>query len=210
MIGSWLGNKLFNNQNFQNQKAAQYKSPQTYSKSQSSFNKPSSTAGATKQSGFLVVIIKIQAKTIIVQNLQLKVQEVDMKLEKIEALTPEYLESIGFTWHTDSDDSSYICDKLVVISEDEANAYYEATNELYDMVTETAQFVIDNELFHELNIPFNLVELVKESWENDVHWHLYSRFDLAGGVNGKPIKLIEFNADTPTSVLKLQLSSGQC
>lgn len=52
MIGSWLGNKLFNNQNFQNQKAAQYKSPQTYSKSQSSFNKPSSTVGATKQSGF--------------------------------------------------------------------------------------------------------------------------------------------------------------
>ena len=52
MIGSWLGNKLINNQNFQNQKAAQYKSPQTYSKSQSSFNKPSSTAGAGKQSGF--------------------------------------------------------------------------------------------------------------------------------------------------------------
>jgi len=52
MIGSWLGNKLFNNQNFQNQKAAQYKSPQTYSKSQSSFNKPSTTAGSGKQSGF--------------------------------------------------------------------------------------------------------------------------------------------------------------
>ncbi|WP_148624630.1 UPF0323 family lipoprotein [Aliarcobacter cryaerophilus] len=52
MIGSWLGNKLFNNQNFQNQKATQYKSPQTYSKSQSSFNKPTSTAGAGKQSGF--------------------------------------------------------------------------------------------------------------------------------------------------------------
>ena len=39
MIGSWLGNKLFNNQNFQNQRQAQYKSPQTYSKSQNSFNK---------------------------------------------------------------------------------------------------------------------------------------------------------------------------
>ncbi|QKF73523.1 putative lipoprotein [Aliarcobacter faecis] len=56
MIGSWLGNKLFNNQNFQNQKAAQYKSPQTYSKSQSSFNKPAgstgSSTGAGKQSGF--------------------------------------------------------------------------------------------------------------------------------------------------------------
>ena len=54
-----------------------------------------------------------------------------MKLEKIEALTPEYLESIGFTWHTDSDDSSYICDKLVVISEDEAKIIMLTNNE-YD------------------------------------------------------------------------------
>ena len=57
MIGSWIGNKLFNNQNFQNQKAASYKSPQAYSKSSSSFNKPSSASaggagGASKSSGF--------------------------------------------------------------------------------------------------------------------------------------------------------------
>ena len=125
-----------------------------------------------------------------------------MRLEKIEALDNKYLESIGFTWHTDSDESSYIADELVVISEEEAEAFYEATNELYDMFIEGAQYVIDNELFHELNIPFNLVEVIKESWENDVHWHLYSRFDLAGGVDGKPIKLIEFNADTPTSLFE--------
>ncbi len=35
-----------------------------------------------------------------------------------------------------------------------------------------------------------------------MHWHLYSRFDLAGGIDGKPIKLIEFNADTPTSLFE--------
>lgn len=56
MIGSWLGNKLFNNQNFQNQRQTQYKSPQTYSKSQSSFTKTPATTGtnssATKKSGF--------------------------------------------------------------------------------------------------------------------------------------------------------------
>jgi len=125
-----------------------------------------------------------------------------MRLEKIDALDNKYLESIGFTWHTDSDESSYIANELVVISEEEAEAFYEATNELYDMFIEGAQYVIDNELFHELNIPFNLVEVIKESWENDVHWHLYSRFDLAGGVDGKPIKLIEFNADTPTSLFE--------
>jgi len=51
MIGSWLGNKLFNNQNYQNQRKAQYKSPQTYSKSQSSFSKAKSSTPA-KKSGF--------------------------------------------------------------------------------------------------------------------------------------------------------------
>jgi glutathionylspermidine synthase len=123
-----------------------------------------------------------------------------MQLEKLQALTDEYLESIGFTWHTDSDQTSYVSDEVVAITESEAEAYYNAVNELYDMYCESGQYVIDNNLFHELNIPFNLVELIKESWENDVHWHLYGRFDLAGGIDGKPIKLIEFNADTPTAL----------
>ncbi len=56
MIGSWIGNKLFNNQNYQNQRATTYKSPQAYSRSTSSFNKPASTSGvssgASKSSGF--------------------------------------------------------------------------------------------------------------------------------------------------------------
>ena len=125
-----------------------------------------------------------------------------MKLEKLKPLTDDYLESIGFSWHTDSDNSSYVSDEIVVINEEEANAYYEACNELYDMFAQAGQHVIDNDLFHEINIPFNLIEMIKESWENDVHWHLYSRFDLAGGIDGKPIKLIEFNADTPTSLFE--------
>lgn len=125
-----------------------------------------------------------------------------MNLEKLQPLTDEYLESIGFVWHTDEDDSSYVADEIVQITEDEANAFYEATNELYDMFCEAGEYVIENNLFHEINIPFNLVEVIKESWENDVHWHLYSRFDLAGGIDGKPIKLIEFNADTPTSLFE--------
>lgn len=50
MIGSWIGSKLFGNQNFQNNKKAGYKSPSTYSKSQKSFNKP--RASSSKKSGF--------------------------------------------------------------------------------------------------------------------------------------------------------------
>ena len=123
-----------------------------------------------------------------------------LNIEKIKPLSKEFLESIGFYWHTDRDQTSYIADELVVVSNDEVEAYYEAANELYDMFAEAGQYVIDNNLFHELNIPFNLVDLIKNSWSNDVHWHLYGRFDFAGGVDGKPIKLLEFNADTPTSL----------
>lgn len=125
-----------------------------------------------------------------------------LNLQKTTPLDTDYLESLGFVWHTDRDETSYISDALVVISEEEAEAYYEATNTLYDMVVDAAEHIIENNLFHEIGIPFNLVEVIKESWENDVHWHLYGRFDLAGGVDGKPIKLLEFNADTPTALFE--------
>ncbi|MDD2450909.1 MAG: glutathionylspermidine synthase family protein [Sulfurovum sp.] len=125
-----------------------------------------------------------------------------MKLQKTAPLDTAYLESLGFVWHTDSDESSYIADELVVIDPMEAEAYYESGNTLYEMFIEAAQHVIDNNLFHEIGIPFNLVDIIKESWESDVHWHLYGRFDLAGGIDGKPIKLLEFNADTPTALFE--------
>ncbi len=125
-----------------------------------------------------------------------------VKLKKVQPLDPAYLEKLGFTWHTDSDETPYIADELVLVTQKEAEAYYEAGNTLYDMFVEAAQYVIDHNLFHELGIPFNLVEQIKETWENDIHWHLYGRFDLAGGIDGKPIKLLEFNADTPTAVFE--------
>lgn len=55
VIGSWIGNKLFNNQNFQNQRRTQYKSPQTYSRSQNSFKKAAASSkrsSGSKKSGF--------------------------------------------------------------------------------------------------------------------------------------------------------------
>lgn len=55
MIGSWIGNKLFNNQNFQNQRKTNYKSPQAYSRSVNSMKNAkatSSKSSASKKSGF--------------------------------------------------------------------------------------------------------------------------------------------------------------
>jgi len=51
MIGSWIGSKLFGNQNYQNNRKAGYKSPSTYSKSKKSFSK-SARSSKTGRSGF--------------------------------------------------------------------------------------------------------------------------------------------------------------
>jgi len=51
MIGSYIGNKLFGNQNYQNNRKAGYKSPSTYSRSKKSFSK-SRKSTSSKRSGF--------------------------------------------------------------------------------------------------------------------------------------------------------------
>ena len=128
-----------------------------------------------------------------------------VKLKKLNPLDDNTLEELGFSWHTDEDGTKYVSDALVEITKDEAEAYYTATNEIYDMYVEAAEYVIENDLFFDLGIPFNLIETIKKSWENDVHWHIYGRFDLAGGIDNQAIKLIEFNADTPTSLFETAL-----
>lgn len=132
-------------------------------------------------------------------------ENIMINLQKLNPLSDDALEELGFTWHTDEDGSKYVSDELIQVTQSEAEAYYEAVNTLYDMFVEAAQYIIENDLFFEVGIPFNLVDAIKKSWENDVHWHIYGRFDIAGGVDGKPIKLIEFNADTPTALFESTL-----
>ena len=50
ILGSWIGSKLFNNQNYQQKRQTSYKSPQTYNRSKNSFNKAKTVSG--KRSGF--------------------------------------------------------------------------------------------------------------------------------------------------------------
>ena len=52
IIGSWIGNKLFGNQNYQNNRKAGYKSPSTYTRSKNSFNKPRKSMSSSKKGGF--------------------------------------------------------------------------------------------------------------------------------------------------------------
>lgn len=121
-----------------------------------------------------------------------------MKIIQGIQLSNQILEEMGCEWHTDPDNTAYISNEIIEVTQEEADRFYQAGNELYEMYIEAGEYVIKNNLFFDLDIPVSLIDPIKQSWDEEVHWHLYGRFDLAGGLDGKPIKLLEFNADTPT------------
>ena len=121
---------------------------------------------------------------------------------EIKPVDKSYLEQIGFTWHRDVGQDYIVQEKLLVVTPTEAKAYENAANKIYEMYEVGAEYVIKNNLFDALDIPSHLVEPIKISWLNERNNHLYGRFDLSGGLDGHSIKLIEFNADTPTLLLE--------
>lgn len=123
-----------------------------------------------------------------------------VKLKSLPNPPQEALQKAGWDWALGTDTTPYVVNDMVVVSEQQAESYYEAAGTLYDMLVEAGQYAIDHDLFKEMGIPENLVDLIKVSWSDDRQIHLYGRFDLAGGFNDEPVKLIEFNADTATCI----------
>ncbi|MCU0326113.1 MAG: glutathionylspermidine synthase family protein [Spirosomaceae bacterium] len=123
-----------------------------------------------------------------------------IKLHKLTEGPENSLMRLGWNWMLGQDTLPYINNEMVVVSETEAEQYYEATNQLYEMYVQAAEYVIENNLLEAIGIPKNLHEIIKYSWEQDNHFHLYGRFDLSGGIDNQAIKLIEFNADTATCI----------
>jgi glutathionylspermidine synthase len=75
-----------------------------------------------------------------------------------------------------------------------------ATAELEQMSPAAAQHIIEHKLYAKLAIPQSAVALIETSWEAEPP-SLYGRFDFAyDGIH--PPKLLEYNADTPTSLLE--------
>jgi glutathionylspermidine synthase len=123
-----------------------------------------------------------------------------MEKKNITQLPDKVFGELGWDYFVSDEASEYLTTELVVISEKEQEAYYHAGNQLYERFVSAGEHVLQNNLLDQLGIPKNLHEVIRLSWEDDRHLHLFGRFDFAGGLDGLPIKLIEFNADTPTSL----------
>lgn len=106
------------------------------------------------------------------------------------------VEKLGFGFHTTNvpywkEDAyySFTMDEILYIEK--------ATAELWDLCLGAVQYVMDNNLYHLFKIDENFIPLIEKSWEED-HPAIYGRFDFCYK-NGE-LKLLEFNADTPTSL----------
>jgi len=108
------------------------------------------------------------------------------------------VEQIGFGFHTSNipywDESVYYTFDMPEILGIEA-----ATARLWQMCLEVVQYVIDRRLYASFDIPDYIVPEIERSWNED-HPAIYGRFDLC--YKDGQIKMLEFNADTPTSLFE--------
>ncbi len=113
----------------------------------------------------------------------------------------EIVEGQGFTWHTHEDGAPYWReDACYTFTAAEVGRIEAAAAALQAMCLEAVQHVLDRGRFAAYGIPDWMVPALRESWERD-EVGLYGRFDLAYDGRGYP-KLLEYNADTPTSLVE--------
>ncbi|MBT2556986.1 glutathionylspermidine synthase family protein [Hymenobacter sp. ISL-91] len=108
------------------------------------------------------------------------------------------MHQLGWDWAVEDACAAYLAPEALAVSEAEAETLLQAADTLYEMLVESVPDPIPDDFLRQLGIPHNLWEAVRHSWNDDRHWHLYGRFDLAATPDGP--KLVEFNADTATSI----------
>ena len=109
------------------------------------------------------------------------------------------VEGLGLAWHSNQKPYWNEC-AYYEFSAKEVDVIQSATNELESMALEAVRHVIEHKLYWRMGIPDSAIELIERSWEAEPP-SLYGRFDLAYDGTHPP-KLLEYNADTPTSLLE--------
>src|SRR3974390_802183 len=110
--------------------------------------------------------------------------------------------AVGFEFHTIEDERYWDESAYYALSLKDIETRIEAPSaEIDAMCLELVDDVIDDERqLRRLRIPQEFWPLIAASWERDDP-SLYGRLDLSFDGTG-PVKLLEYNADTPTSLLE--------
>ncbi|WP_313138700.1 glutathionylspermidine synthase family protein [Myroides sp.] len=119
------------------------------------------------------------------------------------------LEDNGFGFHTDENNIPYWIEHYYYSIEPAfADEIYNATTELWQMCLEAVDHVITHNLFDQFQIPIFFHDHIKQSWENDAP-SIYGRFDFVFDEKKQQLKVLEFNADTPTSLYETGVTQWQ-
>jgi glutathionylspermidine synthase len=121
---------------------------------------------------------------------------VDNKLVPIRKIDEAWLKNAGLRWFAAGENSDYLADQLVRVDQNELLGFRNAANNSYQLLLNACDAVSRQNLWSQLHIPPKAVKLMQYSLQNEKHLHLAGRFDFAGGFDGVPIKLLEFNADS--------------
>ncbi|WP_282860485.1 glutathionylspermidine synthase family protein, partial [Pseudoclavibacter helvolus] len=119
-------------------------------------------------------------------------------------------DSIGFTFYDMESEGGrpYWQEEAAYgFSSHEIDDFERTTAELFRLCMEACERVVRDRRFAEFGIPVELWDLVEKSWDEDDPT-VYGRFDLAYDGAGTP-KLLEFNADTPTSLVESAAAQWQ-
>lgn len=111
------------------------------------------------------------------------------------------LEKLGYGYHSDNNTPYWIDHYYYSISETLADKIYHATEELWQMCLKAVEYVIENQKYALFHIPNFIHHHIEKSWENDAPG-IYGRFDFAYDAAKDQLKMLEFNADTPTSLFE--------
>ena len=110
------------------------------------------------------------------------------------------VESQGLSYHTPEGQTYWDETAFYRFTAPEIDAIERATYALNEMCLQAVQLIIDTNLFPRFGIPPNVAQYIVRSWDRD-ELTIYGRFDLAFDGTSAP-KLLEYNADTPTSLLE--------
>ena len=110
------------------------------------------------------------------------------------------VEQDGFTWHTLEGTPYWAEGRYLEIDLASAEVLEDAANTVHALCLEACDQILKRDWFSRLGIPSDVARLIEESWRRHDR-ALYGRFDFAWDGRGHP-KLLEYNADTPTSLLE--------
>jgi glutathionylspermidine synthase len=111
----------------------------------------------------------------------------------------EQCEELGFTFH--SIDGVYWDESAAYeLTLAQVETLEDASEDLHQRYLAAVAWVIENQHFEPFDLPAHAIALITDSWHRQDP-ALYGRFDFSWNGHGAP-KLLEYNADTPTSLLE--------